>query len=191
MRTETRFRRSHPHRASISSQTQERPNPLPANPQTSQASLPVPVSPRISQSEGQAPQVSTRRVAIPRLKKRGGEEVAEGERKSGRVSHACEPCRQRKTKCSGERPTCTRCKDIDVVCFYADGKRDRLKKYVTVLSLTDADSLMSNRQFGSATETAEKYRTVLRDLIARVGSEEAELIRKTLEEVCLFSCQWN
>lgn len=45
-----------------------------------------------------------------------------------RVSHACEPCRQRKTKCSGERPVCRHCEEFQYSCFYADGKRERTKK---------------------------------------------------------------
>jgi len=45
-----------------------------------------------------------------------------------RVSHACEPCRHRKTKCSGERPVCKHCEDFRINCVYTDGKRDRTKK---------------------------------------------------------------
>lgn len=70
------------------------------------------------------------KVAIPRLKR--SLETGDVTSKPGgrhRVTHACEPCRHRKTKCSGERPTCRHCQDFKIQCYYADGKRDRVKKY--------------------------------------------------------------
>ena len=44
---------------------------------------------------------------------------------SYRVAQACEPCRQRKTKCHGERPTCKHCVEVNTECYYVDGKRDK------------------------------------------------------------------
>jgi hypothetical protein len=89
----------------------------------------VPQSPRSTPSDGHRPKVA--KIAIPRLKKPAGT-ASNPARLSGRhrVNHACEPCRQRKTKCSGERPVCAHCQDFKIACFYADGKRDRAKKYV-------------------------------------------------------------
>jgi hypothetical protein len=89
----------------------------------------VPQSPRSTPSEGHRPKAA--KIAIPRLKKPAGT-VPNPTRSSGRhrVNHACEPCRQRKTKCSGERPVCAHCQDFKITCFYADGKRDKAKKYV-------------------------------------------------------------
>jgi hypothetical protein len=89
----------------------------------------VPQSPRSTPSEGHRPKAA--KIAIPRLKRPAGT-VPNPARSSGRhrVNHACEPCRQRKTKCSGERPVCAHCQDFKIACFYADGKRDRAKKYV-------------------------------------------------------------
>ena len=77
------------------------------------------------------PVAPPQKVAIPRLRR--GSDVASnaGSTRAGdkhRISHACEPCRHRKTKCSGERPTCKHCEDFKIVCLYADGKRDRVKK---------------------------------------------------------------
>ena len=89
----------------------------------------VPQSPRSAASESSRKQG---KVAIPRLK-RNIDAVGDGATQSGgrhRVTHACEPCRHRKTKCSGERPTCRHCEDFKISCYYADGKRDRVKKYV-------------------------------------------------------------
>ncbi|KAL4934487.1 Zn(II)2Cys6 transcription factor domain-containing protein [Aspergillus undulatus] len=44
------------------------------------------------------------------------------------VPRACEPCRQRKTKCTGERGGCHNCGANNVRCFYTDGKREKTKK---------------------------------------------------------------
>ena len=44
---------------------------------------------------------------------------------SYRVAQACEPCRQRKTKCHGERPACKHCMEVNIECYYVDGKRDK------------------------------------------------------------------
>ena len=90
----------------------------------------VPPSPRTGTGPmGGAPSSKAAKVAIPRLKR--SLESGEGSAKSGgrhRVTHACEPCRHRKTKCSGERPACRHCQDFKIQCYYADGKRDRVKK---------------------------------------------------------------
>ena len=74
---------------------------------------------------------STSKVAIPRLPKAELQENSSQSAASGlkhRVNHACEPCRVRKTKCSGERPTCRHCEDFGLGCFYEDGKRDKRKR---------------------------------------------------------------
>lgn len=80
--------------------------------------------------DGLTPLAAAPKVAIPRLK-RESDVTPGGSSKSGgrhRINHACEPCRQRKTKCSGERPVCKHCQDFRISCYYADGKRDRVKK---------------------------------------------------------------
>lgn len=100
------------------------------NDQTSSTSQPifrVPESPRSGPS---APSPKAAKIAIPRLK-RSLDGLGENAIRAGgrhRVNHACEPCRHRKTKCSGERPVCRHCQDFKLTCYYADGKRDRAKK---------------------------------------------------------------
>ncbi|KIJ69159.1 hypothetical protein HYDPIDRAFT_105734 [Hydnomerulius pinastri MD-312] len=42
-----------------------------------------------------------------------------------RASQACEKCRERKTKCSGERPVCQRCRSRGLICEYAQSKNIR------------------------------------------------------------------
>jgi len=74
---------------------------------------------------------TTPKVPIPRLRR---ESDANSANASGgdknRVPHACEPCRHKKTKCSGDRPSCKHCEDFGLECTYGDGKRDKTKKYV-------------------------------------------------------------
>lgn len=45
-----------------------------------------------------------------------------------RTGHACERCRARRTKCSGEI-RCAKCVKDDAVCVYGDRKRELNKKY--------------------------------------------------------------
>lgn len=82
-----------------------------------------PQSPALSYQQ----QHSGGKVAIPRLRQDSNFSSAATAEKH-RVAHACEPCRYRKTKCSGERPVCKHCEDFKINCIYADGKRDRTKK---------------------------------------------------------------
>lgn len=49
---------------------------------------------------------------------------------SGRVSRACENCREQKAKCSGHHPACQRCQDTGVRCSYGDRKREKILKCV-------------------------------------------------------------
>lgn len=65
-------------------------------------------------------------VAIPRLPP-VDTSLVEPARK--RVGHACEPCRQQKAKCSGERPRCNRCAELNLECVYAAGKRVQHERY--------------------------------------------------------------
>ncbi|KPI44660.1 putative transcriptional regulatory protein [Cyphellophora attinorum] len=59
----------------------------------------------------------------------------------------------------------TSSRDFKIACYYADGKRDRVKK-----------------QFGSMTEKVADYEKLLKDLATRVGEADAKLIRGTLEK---------
>ncbi len=87
----------------------------------------VPPTPQLSN----AGVPSAPKVAIPRLRRpsegqSSSKSIPAGDK--NRVAHACEPCRHRKTKCSGERPVCQHCQDFKLTCVYMDGKRDRTKK---------------------------------------------------------------
>ncbi|KAL2866436.1 putative C6 transcription factor [Aspergillus lucknowensis] len=52
----------------------------------------------------------------------------------GRVSRACENCRDQKVKCTGQRPTCHRCQESGIQCSYGDRKREKLTRRLSDLS---------------------------------------------------------
>lgn len=82
----------------------------------------TPLSPR-SEIKTESP-----KIAIGRVRKNSNRTASLGGSHGQRISHACESCRQKKTKCPGERPVCQNCKNLCVRCVYADGKRDLKKK---------------------------------------------------------------
>ena len=45
-----------------------------------------------------------------------------------RAIHACEPCRQRKVKFDGERPTYGKCQHLNVTCSFGASRRDGKKR---------------------------------------------------------------
>ncbi|KAL8667238.1 MAG: hypothetical protein Q9202_000811 [Teloschistes flavicans] len=123
------------------------------------------------------------KVAIPRLRREidgvPGAGSSHGSDSKHRVTHACEPCRQRKTKCSGERPACKHCEDFNIQCMYEDGKRDRTKKY-TGRRTVSRRSLTGNRQFNMMSARVAEYEGLLQELSGRVNKDDQLLIRRTL-----------
>ncbi|KAJ5585470.1 uncharacterized protein N7459_005270 [Penicillium hispanicum] len=75
---------------------------------------------------------------------------------SGRVSRACENCREQKAKCSGHRPACHRCQDAGIQCSYGDRKREKMLKQLSDL----------NTQ-------VQTYEAVLRELYPRLDASSA------------------
>lgn len=67
--------------------------------------------------------VNSGKVAIPR------QPVNSATRQSRRVPRACESCRQRKTKCSGDTPICRQCKELRISCQYPVSWRERTNRY--------------------------------------------------------------
>lgn len=49
-------------------------------------------------------------------------------REKGRVTHACESCRQKKTKCSGDKPSCKHCREFTIACVYTDRNPDKPRR---------------------------------------------------------------
>lgn len=67
---------------------------------------------------------SNAKVAIPRQPPQN-----HAPRYNRRVPRACESCRQRKTKCSGDTPVCRQCRELRVNCNYPVGWREKMKKW--------------------------------------------------------------
>ena len=94
----------------------------------------------------------TLKVPIPRLKR------FDHDRKSLQDKHAkhqapqaCNNCRKRKVKCTGERPPCRNCVDHHMSCTYSQARSDRLEESVSQ-TLKIASSIpveLSSRTVGS------------------------------------------
>ncbi|KAJ9360630.1 transcriptional regulator family: Fungal Specific TF [Paecilomyces variotii] len=84
---------------------------------------------------------------------------------SGRAARACEPCRQRKARCSGTEPMCAQCEALKLKCTYTGGKRERDR--IHLQSLLNA---------------VKDYEDVLRDMLPRVSYEDAQRIRFALTQ---------
>ncbi|KAJ5577079.1 hypothetical protein N7535_004005 [Penicillium sp. DV-2018c] len=102
---------------------------------------------------------SQAKVAIPRQR------VVAAPRYNRRVPRACESCRQRKTKCSGDTPVCRQCRELRVTCKYPLGWRERTKK-----------------QVGSLSEKVHEYENMLKELSGMVENRAAERIKSLLDK---------
>lgn len=81
-----------------------------------------------------------------------------------RSARACEPCRQRKIKCDGNKPVCRQCHEHHVTCSYLELKRVRDQKQLEILS-----------------HRVKAYESLLRDLEMEVDANAARRIRRTLK----------
>ncbi|PLB49635.1 fungal-specific transcription factor [Aspergillus steynii IBT 23096] len=98
------------------------------------------------------------KVAIPRSRSLS----SQSERR--RSARACEPCRQRKIKCDGNKPSCRQCVEHDVRCTYMDVKRVRDQKLL-----------------GALAKKVDRYEKLLEDLEGQVDAPMARRIRKALK----------
>jgi hypothetical protein len=69
--------------------------------------------------------------------------------KRKRTAHACETCRQRKSRCNGERPRCDICTEQSLECYYRDaavtsGAGDRQAIARLEARLKDVESILQN-----------------------------------------------
>ncbi|PYH45728.1 CeGAL family transcription factor [Aspergillus saccharolyticus JOP 1030-1] len=103
-------------------------------------------------------------MAIPRLAE-GKEAVHSARAHRRHVSRACESCRQRKTKCTGDRSGCRNCKDSGIICCYTDGKREK-----------------SKRQMASLENKINTYEDIIHKLGLRFGLSEEQLLNLALAE---------
>ncbi|PLB50406.1 hypothetical protein P170DRAFT_353359 [Aspergillus steynii IBT 23096] len=84
---------------------------------------------------------------------------------SGRVSRACENCRDQKAKCSGHRPTCQRCQESGLQCSYGDRKREKMAK-----------------QLNDLTNQVQVYEALLKELCSKLDSQTAEYVEQVIEK---------
>ncbi|EFW20833.1 conserved hypothetical protein [Coccidioides posadasii str. Silveira] len=104
------------------------------------------------------------KVPIPRLQRPGSKQAASGSDRQ-RVSHACEPCRRRKSKCDGLQPPCGRCRDQEIHCYYEDGKREKLKRNARTMAAK-----------------LERYESLLSELLPNQDANRQQDIRNALSE---------
>lgn len=106
------------------------------------------------------------KLPIPRLRRERREVVA------GRVSRACEHCRQRRTKCDGSRPVCSQCLVYGLVdCFYPERK-----------------VIQQQKEFESMQREIEGYKDLLEEIYQGLKGPIADRVAKALN-VCPCSCK--
>jgi hypothetical protein len=81
-------------------------------------------------------ELGIKKMAIPRLAE-GAESAftSPGRFHRRHVRRACESCRQRKTKCTGDKSGCRNCREAGIICCYTDGKREKSKRSVDTCSV--------------------------------------------------------
>ncbi|EPS25587.1 hypothetical protein PDE_00521 [Penicillium oxalicum 114-2] len=109
-------------------------------------------------------ETGSKKMAIPRLAE-GAESAftSPGRFHRRHVRRACESCRQRKTKCTGDKSGCRNCREAGIICCYTDGKREK-----------------SKRQLASLTAKVHAYEDVIRRLSGRFGVSDEQLVNIAL-----------
>ncbi|KAL4806403.1 fungal-specific transcription factor domain-containing protein [Aspergillus unguis] len=83
----------------------------------------------------------------------------------GRVSRACENCRDQKVKCSGQRPSCQRCQESGIQCSYGDRKREKLA-----------------RRLSDLTARVESFENLLQNIYPNLDSLSAQYVDQILSD---------
>ncbi|KAJ5625014.1 Transcription factor [Penicillium lagena] len=119
--------------------------------------------PNLQQTESD---LGTKKMAIPRLAE-GAESAftSPGRFHRRHVSRACESCRQRKTKCTGDKSGCRNCREAGIICCYTDGKREKSKRWAAPLQF-----------LGSL----RAYEDVIKKLSNRFGVSDEQLVNIAL-----------
>jgi hypothetical protein len=104
------------------------------------------------------------RVPIPRTA------VPSGQQHISRARKACQPCRERKRKCSGDQPICRQCEEEGVDCVYRESKRQQTEKELRCLA--------NQLQISHA---------LLRDILPELGPDSARRVEAVLSEVTSLS----
>ncbi|KAJ5226286.1 hypothetical protein N7468_007511 [Penicillium chermesinum] len=108
--------------------------------------------------------LGSKKMAIPRLAE-GAESAftSPGRFHRRHVRRACESCRQRKTKCTGDKSGCRNCREAGIICCYTDGKREK-----------------SKRQLASLSSKVQAYEDVIKKLSSRFGISDEQLVNIAL-----------
>ncbi|KAL5358895.1 C6 transcription factor [Aspergillus floccosus] len=93
-----------------------------------------------------------------------------------RSARACEPCRQRKIKCDGNKPACRQCLEQNVQCHYVDVKRVRDQKQLGVLTrkVHRFEKLLEEIEHESEGSVARRIRRTLRQASDQISSAEED-----------------
>ncbi|PYH61107.1 uncharacterized protein BO96DRAFT_453028 [Aspergillus niger CBS 101883] len=107
--------------------------------------------------------LTSKKMAIPRLAEGLETFSTPGRIHRRHVSRACESCRQRKTKCTGDKSGCRNCREAGIICCYTDGKREK-----------------SKRQLASLEAKIRTYEDALKNLSSRFGITNEQLMNLAL-----------
>ncbi|KAJ5740484.1 hypothetical protein N7493_000356, partial [Penicillium malachiteum] len=131
---------------------------------------------------------SNSKVAIPR------QNTGYTPRYNRRVPRACESCRQRKTKCSGDTPVCRQCRELRAPCQYPVGWKDKMKKLwnypspspspgnYTVPALGPKVLIGNYREVDKLAAEVQDYENFLEDLRLSAESRTAEWVKSLMDK---------
>ncbi|KAK5652938.1 hypothetical protein OQA88_9417 [Cercophora sp. LCS_1] len=97
-------------------------------------------------------------------------------KKSAKVGVACEQCRAKRTKCNGQKPSCSRCASIGRACTYrvvgdVELKRKHQDLETTATSMQDVLELLRNAPEDTAARVFQELRngTSLSEILDTIG----------------------
>lgn len=130
--------------------------------------------------------LTSKKMAIPRLAEGLETFSTPGRFHRRHVSRACESCRQRKTKCTGDKSGCRNCREAGIICCYTDGKREKSKRWVWIWldgSVADFREIGTPRQLASLEAKIRTYEDALKNLSSRFGITSEQLMNLALTVV--------
>lgn len=105
-----------------------------------------------------------------------------------RTTHACRPCQEHKSRCSGERPQCQRCATLHINCWYSQTKREHFERLSLVSIRSSTVKLTTqNRRLGELSIEALDYKSVLQQIQPRANSDDSKLITSVLKKFATSS----
>ncbi|GCB24367.1 uncharacterized transcriptional regulatory protein C3C7.04 [Aspergillus awamori] len=121
---------------------------------------PLPEPPYLFSSSCSSQDIATAAPKVP-IPRATGTTVRSQRRRTAR---ACEPCRQHKTKCDGNKPVCTQCLRLNMRCKYSDTKRVRDQKKLGLLTrkVVRYENLLEEIERESEWNTARRISQTLR-----------------------------